>query len=93
MRQGLELALLAAAAMTPALGTCEARAAERTPPAVAARQLLERLLPAWADRFEFAVIEADAGRDVFEIEAQPNRVVIRGNSAVAMAAGLHWYRS
>jgi len=58
---------------------------------LAARGLLERLVPQDADRFAFEIIPPVDSRDVFEIEGRRGSVVIRGNTAVAMAAGLNWY--
>ncbi|MHC4200714.1 MAG: family 20 glycosylhydrolase, partial [Planctomycetota bacterium] len=57
----------------------------------AARALVERLMPAHAGRFAFEVIAHVRGRDVFEIEGRDGRIVIRGNTAVAMASGVNWY--
>lgn len=71
-----------------------ARGAERAlPPAppAAARALVQRLLPGHADRFEFEVLPAEDGRDVFEIESRGGQIVIRGNTAGSMATGLNWY--
>ena len=58
---------------------------------LAARGLLARLLPTHADSFVFETVAADKGRDVFEIESCRGKVVIRGNTGVAMAMGLNWY--
>lgn len=58
---------------------------------LAARGLVERLLPEQVDRFVFEVIPPAEDRDVFEIDGGGDRVVIRGNTAVAMATGLNWY--
>ena len=73
--------------------TCLATAhgAELPPPSAAARALVQRLLPQHVDRFEFEVLPADEGRDVFEIESRGERVVLRGNTGVALATGLNWY--
>lgn len=57
----------------------------------AARGLVQRLLPGHADRFHFEVLPPVDGCDVFEIESRDDRVVIRGNNGVALAAGLNWY--
>ena len=66
--------------------------AETAPAATAAAQaLLGRLLPQHVDRFAFATIPAEQGRDVFELESVGPRVVVRGNNGVAMAMGLNWY--
>jgi len=59
--------------------------------AEAARGLAERLLGARAAGFTFERIEADAGRNVFEIETRDGKVVIRGDNGVSMATGLNWY--
>jgi len=58
---------------------------------VAARALLARLLPQHVDRFAFEAIPPESGRDVFEIETRDGKIVIRGNTGVAMATGLNWY--
>lgn len=63
------------------------------PSVKAVRALLHRLLPTYPhrDAFEFQVIPQDDGDDVFEIETEQARVIIRGNSCVSMAMGLNWY--
>ena len=68
---------------------CKARTDSNAPRA--ARALVRRLLPAHADRFVFEVIPPVEGRDVFEVESRGGRIVIRGNTGVAMATGLNWY--
>lgn len=59
----------------------------------AAQALLNRLLPTYQhkDAFGFAVIPPDDGRDIFEVETSPGKVIIRGNNAVSLATGLNWY--
>ena len=56
-----------------------------------AQALAQRLLPEAADQFVFDLIDADNGRDVFELEARDGQVTIRGNNGVSMAMGLNWY--
>ncbi|MEJ2703280.1 MAG: alpha-N-acetylglucosaminidase TIM-barrel domain-containing protein, partial [Sedimentisphaerales bacterium] len=56
-----------------------------------ASRLLERFLPGYADRFTFEVTAPVYGRDVFEIDSQNGKVVIRGDTGVAMATGVNWY--
>jgi alpha-N-acetylglucosaminidase len=41
--------------------------------------------------FHFETIPPVRGRDVFEIESRDGRIVIRGNSGVALAMGLNAY--
>lgn len=57
----------------------------------AARALIRRLLPQQAERFEFELLPAADGRDVFELESRDGRIVIRGNTGVSLATGLNWY--
>ena len=57
----------------------------------AAEALLERLLPGHVDHFAFELLEPELGRDVFELETVEGKLVVRGNTAVSMAMGLHWY--
>lgn len=59
--------------------------------AAAAGGLLERLLPRHTESFAFKEIPPADGRDVFEIESRPGKIVIRGNNGVSMAMGLNWY--
>lgn len=54
--------------------------------------LLKRVLP--VDRVEeFVVgkIASTGGRDVFELESKDGKLVVRGNNAVAVASGIHWF--
>ncbi len=60
-------------------------------PCRAARELAGRLLPGRSGSFVFETIPADQGRDVFEIESQGKKIILRGNNGVAMASGLNWY--
>ena len=63
----------------------------QTPPPRAARELVERLLPDQAPHFVLETIPRDPAGDVFEIEAQGGRVVLRGNNGVSLASALNWY--
>jgi alpha-N-acetylglucosaminidase len=60
-------------------------------PITAARGILERLVPAKADRFLLETIPAENGHDVFEIESRDGKIVVRGSSGVAIASGWNWY--
>ncbi len=57
----------------------------------AATGLAERVLGADSGMFTFELIPPDDGRDVFELLSRDGKIVIRGNSGVAMATGLNWY--
>ena len=56
-----------------------------------AQALVERVLPAAADRFSCEAIPEDHGQDVFEFEAVKGRIVLRGNSGLSLAMALNWY--
>ncbi len=60
-------------------------------PEEAAQGLLERVVPERADGFRFEALDSEDGLDVFEIESAGEKVVLRGNTGVAMASALNWY--
>jgi alpha-N-acetylglucosaminidase len=63
-------------------------------PVAAAQGLVTRLLGApYLSGFAFVVIPADpaTGHEVYELDYAGGQVVVRGNTGVAMASGLHWY--
>lgn len=57
----------------------------------AAERLIRRVVPAHAQQFEVAAIPAQDGKDVFEIESDNGRIMLRGNNAVSVASALNWY--
>lgn len=75
------------------VATAPGIAAERTTPeTAAAHALIVRVLPDAAERFTCELIPADSGRDVSEYEAGPqNTIVLRGNSANALAVAFNQY--
>lgn len=52
-------------------------------------QLIERIAPGASSRFKTEIIPGKL--DFFELDQDGNRVVIRGNNYVSVAAGLNWY--
>ncbi|KAK2637020.1 hypothetical protein Ddye_031812 [Dipteronia dyeriana] len=75
---------------------------QRSSPSVqesAARAVLQRLLPAHVNSFEFKIVSKDVcgGHSCFLIEnyIQPSKnepkIIIKGSTAVEIAFGLHWY--
>lgn len=82
-----------AVSAAPDAGTSSSVAAATPVDAVAAaRALVARVLPAHAGDFDFALIPADADRDVLEYEAGPSgRVTLRGNGALALATAFNAY--
>lgn len=57
----------------------------------AAQGVVKRIMPAYAGLFEFRVIPAEKGMDVFEIANGKNGPVISGNSPTAILSGTNWY--
>lgn len=54
--------------------------------------LAERLLPEYAENFQFKKIKAEDGKDCFRLEVStPEKIVICGNNANSMAMGLNYY--
>lgn len=56
-----------------------------------AAALIARVLPEKVAAFKVQVIPADNGKDVFEIESSRGKIVLRGNSVVAIASAFNWY--
>ena len=56
-----------------------------------ARALLSRIVPAQAEKFVIEQLPMKASKDVFEIEAVNKKIVLRGNTGVAVAAALNAY--
>lgn len=57
----------------------------------AAADVIGRVVPEHARHFLLGKIDADNGRDVFEIDERNGKIVIRGNNALALTSGFHWY--
>ena len=60
-------------------------------PETAARDLVQRCVGQDADQFVFEAIPQENSQDVFELESREGRIVVRGSTGVAMAAGWNWY--
>ncbi len=67
------------------------QAAAGTDAVAAAQGLIRRVLPAQAGEFACELIPPDSGKDVFEIEADRGRIVLRGNDAMSLAVAFNWY--
>lgn len=57
----------------------------------ASEQLIRRVVKERASSFVVEAVESVDGKDVFEIEGDGKRVILRGNSPVAVASALNWY--
>ena len=57
----------------------------------AARALVERVVPRYARYFEIESIESEEGKDVFELEQNGGKIILRGNNGVSVASALNYY--
>mgnify|MGYP004428292027 CR=1 FL=1 len=57
----------------------------------ASENLIRRVVKSRASEFHVKEIPASEGRDVFEIESREGKVILSGNSPVAVASALNWY--
>jgi alpha-N-acetylglucosaminidase len=55
-----------------------------------ATDLIQRILPKYADRFIVETIPSDSV-DWFEVESQRGKIVLRGNNGVSVASALYYY--
>ena len=53
--------------------------------------LIERVIPGYETQFELQIINPENGQDVYEITSEGNRVVLKGNNAVALATAFNQY--
>ena len=60
------------------------------PQVAAARKLAERILPRQSGDIEFVTIPSDSS-DCYSLEFRDGKLLISGNSALAMAVGLNHY--
>ncbi|MDR3234359.1 MAG: alpha-N-acetylglucosaminidase C-terminal domain-containing protein [Planctomycetaceae bacterium] len=70
---------------------CAVPAPAQNPAETAAKNLLQRRVPALAGNVQFEAIPSDNERDVFELENSNGKLIVRGNNAVAMASGVNWF--
>ena len=61
------------------------------PQVLEAEGVIKRVLPEYADQFILKLIDKEAGKDVFEIEALKKKIIIRGSSGVALCSGFNYY--
>jgi len=58
---------------------------------MAIRGLVKRVVPDLNTKIKFEVIPTPEGKDSYELESVDGKIVIRGNSAIAMSTGLYHY--
>lgn len=57
----------------------------------AATALIHRVVPAIENDFKIELIKNVTGKNVFEIESEDNKIVLRGDDAISIASALNWY--
>ncbi len=60
-------------------------------PVAAATALIQRVLPEHAGSFVCELMPQDGGRDVFEIKARGEKILLRGNLGTSLAMAFNWY--
>lgn len=60
-------------------------------PEKAVYALIDRITPGYARQYRLELIEPEDGYDVYEVDCKGNKVVLRGNNAVALATAFNWY--
>jgi alpha-N-acetylglucosaminidase len=53
--------------------------------------LIQRIIPAHSKDFKAAFIPTDNGKDVFELESQNGKILLKGNNGVSIASALNYY--
>jgi alpha-N-acetylglucosaminidase len=57
----------------------------------ASKTLLERVVPSHLSQFDIQAIPASNDKDVFEIESNNSKIILRGNNGIAIASALYYY--
>lgn len=57
----------------------------------AVQAMVRRIVPDHARHFTVELINNVKGYDIFEIESDHNKIIVRGNNGVAIASGLYYY--
>lgn len=57
----------------------------------AAKELIGRILPEYADRFIVESMAKDSGRDAFELASQGDKIILRGNDGISIASALNYW--
>lgn len=71
--------------ITSEMSDCEVAAVK------SARSLVKRILPEHAGQLRIELISAENGKDVFELDAADEKVILRGNNPIAIASALNHY--
>ncbi|MEG1839285.1 MAG: alpha-N-acetylglucosaminidase TIM-barrel domain-containing protein, partial [Bacteroidaceae bacterium] len=58
---------------------------------VAIQEMVKRLIPTYAENFQFKKIRATNSKDCFALESKGGKIIVSGNNANSMAMGLNHY--
>lgn len=53
--------------------------------------LIERVTPGYGNQFKLEMIKGEKNADVFEVDGNGRKIVLRGNTPVALATAYNWY--
>ena len=53
--------------------------------------LIERVTPGYSSQYRLELIASDNGSDVYEVDGNGKKVILRGNTPVALATAFNWY--
>ena len=53
--------------------------------------LIERVTPGYSRQFKLEIIEGETNSDVFEVDGNGKKIVLRGSTPVALATAYNWY--
>ena len=53
--------------------------------------LIERVTPGYASHYRLEIIPSENGNDVYEVDGDGQKIILRGNNAVSLATAFNWY--
>lgn len=63
----------------------------KDPQVEAAYALIERITPGYSGQFKLELIPSDNGSDLYEIDSDNGKIVLRGNNTISLATAFNWY--
>ena len=53
--------------------------------------LIERVTPGYASQYRLEIISSENGNDIYEVDGDGQKIILRGNNAVSLATAFNWY--
>lgn len=53
--------------------------------------LIERVTPGYSSQYRLELIPDDDGNDVYEIDGNGKKIILRGNNSISLASAFNWY--